>query len=126
MYNALIKELRDCRNKAVLSEYWWDITSRAADAIEELINENEKPTYEALSSEIEAVVKFDRPSLTLTEDEAYSIANHIDFTLIEAIRNDTDIDSLTWLRNLIHGYEKLCQYSGYVGVTEKGNDYTTK
>lgn len=34
------------------------------------------------------------------------------------IREDTDIDSLQWLRNVVHAYEKLCEYSGYNGVTE--------
>lgn len=81
-------------------------------------NEDTKPTYEALSSAIEAFVKLDKSILTLTKKEAYAIANHIDYTLIESIRNDPDCDSLTWLRNLIHGYEKLCEFSGYVGVTE--------
>jgi hypothetical protein len=54
----------------------------------------------------------------LTKDEAYSIANHIDSTLIQSIRDDVEIDSIQWLRNMIHGYEKLCAYSGYVGLTE--------
>ncbi len=35
-YEKLIKELRGCKNKAVFSDYWWDITWRAANAIEEL------------------------------------------------------------------------------------------
>lgn len=56
----------------------------------------------------------------LTKDEAYAIANHIDNTLIEEIRSDVDIDSMQWLRNIIHGYEKLCRMSGYVGLTESG------
>lgn len=60
--------------------------------------------------------------LELTKDEAYAIANHIDFTLIDTIRNDTDIDSVQWLRNIVHGYEKLCEYSGYVGLTEDGEE----
>lgn len=59
--------------------------------------------------------------LNLTKEEAYSIANHIDMTLIQSIRDDTDIDSMQWLRNMVHGYEKLCEYSGYVGLTD--SDY---
>ena len=35
-YKKLVMELRDCKNKAVFSDYWWDVTWRAADAIEEL------------------------------------------------------------------------------------------
>ena len=58
------------------------------------------------------------PELNLTKNEAYAIANHIDLTLIQSIRDDTEIDSMTWLRNMIHGYEKLCEYSGYKGMTE--------
>lgn len=55
---------------------------------------------------------------TLTEGEAYSIAQHIDETLLRTIREDAEIDGLQWLRNIVHGYEKLCRYSGYVGLTE--------
>ena len=57
-------------------------------------------------------------TLELTKEEAFSIAEHIDKTLIDSIRDDTDIDSMQWLRNIVHGYEKLCSYSGYVGYTE--------
>ena len=56
--------------------------------------------------------------MELTKNEAFAIAQHIDFTLFDTIRTDTDIASMTWLRNIIHAYEKLCEYSGYVGVTE--------
>lgn len=57
--------------------------------------------------------------MELTKDEAHAIAEHIDKTLYSEIRNDIDIDSMRWLRNIIHGYEKLCEYSGYVGLTEE-------
>lgn len=57
--------------------------------------------------------------LTLTKDEAYAVANHIDMTFIETIRNDTDVDNMTWVRNMVHAHEKLCSYSGYVGLTEE-------
>ena len=60
----------------------------------------------------------EKSKLELTKDEAYSVASHIDATLIQTIRDDVDIDNMMWLRNMIHGYEKLCQYSGYVGLTE--------
>jgi len=56
--------------------------------------------------------------MDLTKDEAYSLAEFIDMQLLTYIRADTDIDSLQWLRNVIHSYEKLCDYSGYNGVTE--------
>ena len=54
----------------------------------------------------------------LTKDEAFGIAQLIDETLFDTIRNDVDIDSMTWLRNVVHGYEKLCRFSGYIGLTE--------
>lgn len=57
--------------------------------------------------------------LNLTKNEAYAIADLIDLTLIQFIRDDPDTDSLMWLRNMIHGYEKLCEYSGYHGMTEE-------
>lgn len=55
----------------------------------------------------------------LKPDEAYAICELVDKTIFELIREDEDVDSLQWLRNLIHGYEKLCAYSGYVGHTEE-------
>ena len=54
----------------------------------------------------------------LTKDEAYAICGFIDLDLYDRIRNDTDIDSLQWLKNIIHAYEKLCAFCGYVGLTE--------
>lgn len=55
----------------------------------------------------------------ITKDEAYAIAELIDFNLIEIVRNDTDIDSIRWLKSVIHGYEKMCEIGGYTGVTEE-------
>lgn len=54
----------------------------------------------------------------LTKNEAYSLAEFIDYNLLQTLRNDTDIDSLQWLRNIIHAYDKLSKYSGYEGVTD--------
>lgn len=58
----------------------------------------------------------------LSKDEAYAIAEFIDMNIFSAIRNDLDWDSFRALINLIHGYEKCCAMSGYVGLTdsEKG------
>lgn len=55
----------------------------------------------------------------LTKGEAYAVAAHIDATLYDSIRNDPDIDNMTWLWNIIHAYEKLCAYGEYVGLTEE-------
>ena len=54
----------------------------------------------------------------LTKAEASAVASYIDLTLFPTIRDNPDIDNVQWLRNLIHGYEKLCAYSGFVGATE--------
>lgn len=60
---------------------------------------------------------------TLTKDEAFAVADFIDGNLFDCIRNDTDIDSVQWLRNVLHAYEKMCAASGYVGTTESENSY---
>lgn len=57
---------------------------------------------------------------TLTKNEASAVAEFIDVNLISVIRDDIDIDSMFWLRNIIHAYEKFCEYSGYIGITEIG------
>ena len=54
----------------------------------------------------------------LTKGEAFAIAEFIDMNIFDAIRTDTDWDSFQNLRNLIHGYEKCCALSGYVGLTD--------
>lgn len=54
----------------------------------------------------------------LTKNEAYAVAEFIDFNIFNAIRNDPDWDSMYALRNLIHAYEKCCILSGYIGVTD--------
>lgn len=55
--------------------------------------------------------------MELTKDEAYAVADLISFDLIDRIRQDANIDSMEWLINIVHAYEKLCEYSGYVGFT---------
>lgn len=57
-------------------------------------------------------------NMELTKNEAFAIAEFIDMNIFDAIRNDTDWDSFQNLRNLIHGYEKCCAISGYVGLTD--------
>ena len=59
-----------------------------------------------------------KDDLGITTNEAYSLAEFIDFNLIQSIRDDVDIDRMQWLRNMIHSYEKLCAYSGYVDLTD--------
>lgn len=54
----------------------------------------------------------------LTVGEAYSIAELVDMCLLDAIRNDSEWDSMRALKNIIYAYDKLCKYSGYKGATE--------
>ena len=42
----------------------------------------------------------------LTQDEAVSLADFLEIHLIDDIRNDTDIDSLEWLANMMSIYKK--------------------
>lgn len=53
--------------------------------------------------------------LNLTKDEAYSTAELIDMQLLAYIREDTEVDSMQWLINVVHAYEKLRDYGGYQG-----------
>lgn len=54
----------------------------------------------------------------LTKDEAYAVAEFIDMNILPVIRNDLDWDSFQALRNFVHVYEKFCEVSGYVGLTD--------
>ena len=58
----------------------------------------------------------------LTKGEAYAIAEFIDCNIFDAIRSDTDWDSFQNLRNLIHGYEKCKEMSGFVGLTDSAEE----
>ena len=51
--------------------------------------------------------------LKLTKSEAHAVVELIDLNLLDTIRKDEDIDSMLWLRRIIHAFEKLCKYSGY-------------
>ena len=74
---------------------------------------------EQYETEDEAVKVWNRQAITLTKDEAYAVADFIDCALYDRIRNDTDIDCMQWLRNIVHAYEKLCRFSGFVGLTDE-------
>ena len=60
----------------------------------------------------------------LTKDEAYAIAEFIDMNIFTAIRNDVEWDSFMALRSLVHGYEKCCAMSGFVGLTDRDEQNT--
>jgi len=42
----------------------------------------------------------------LTKDEAETLKNHLEFYIIQEIKDDADYDSIDYLTNLIHVYEK--------------------
>ena len=75
------------------------------------------------------MVKIDKDGITktadceLTKKEAYAVAEFIDCKLLDYIRSDTDIDSIGWLRHIVHAYEKMCAASGFVGLTDS---FTTR
>ena len=60
---------------------------------------------------------------TLTKDEAYAVAEFIDGNLYNYIRSDEEIDSMQWLRSVLHAYEKMCAAGGYVGLTESEDSH---
>ena len=52
----------------------------------------------------------------LTKDEAKNVAEFIGDWLIESIRSNPDIDNINWIKNMISAYDKLKEYSGFVGL----------
>ena len=55
--------------------------------------------------------------IDLTKDEAYAVAEFIDTSLLTYIREDEDVDSMLWLRNIVYAFEKLRKYGGYEPLT---------
>lgn len=83
----------------------------------------EEPVLEELEEfvdEPEEIIIDDEsiPLCILDPDVAYSVAEFIDCNLFEAIRKDTEWDSLRALKNILHAYELMCEVSGYRGATE--------
>jgi len=58
----------------------------------------------------------------VSKGEAYSISEYIDLSIFNHIRNDTDIDNVRWLINIVGVYKKMCRISGYVGTGDNGNE----
>ena len=44
--------------------------------------------------------------IELTREEALSLANHLQWYIIQEVRDDADYDSLDYLCRLVHIYEK--------------------
>ena len=60
--------------------------------------------------------------IDLTKSEARNLAEFIEMTIFESIRNDTDIDNPMWLLDIMHAYEKLSEYGGYVSLYKSDED----
>ena len=87
---------------------------------EPAVEETEAEVAEEFVEEPEEIIMDDEsiPLCILDPGMAYSVAEFIDCNLFEAIRKDTEWDSLRALKNILHAYELMCEVSGYRGVTE--------
>lgn len=59
--------------------------------------------------------------IKITSNEAESLRDFIEFNLLDAIRNDVDIDSLLWVYNILNVYRKcggLKEYDDCEGGNE--------
>lgn len=43
-------------------------------------------------------------TLELTKDQCVSLIDYIEVNLFDVIRNDTDIDSIIWVRNILDAH----------------------
>lgn len=50
--------------------------------------------------------------MKLTSSEAVILAEFIEMNLLDNIRNDTEIDNMDWLIEMVHVYEKLINFGG--------------
>ena len=44
--------------------------------------------------------------IEITESEAKSLFNHLEYYIIKEVQDDVDYDSMEYLSNLVHVYEK--------------------
>ena len=44
--------------------------------------------------------------IELTKAEAEALANHLEWYILQEIKDDSDYDSIAYLCNLVHVYEK--------------------
>ena len=98
--------------------------------------QNEEPSYDIYRLENNTLYKHIRQSsvievvkhkekenamLNLTKSEAQNVAEFIELYLLEDIRNNPDIDNPMWLFDMMHAFEKLCEYSGYESPYKPNN-----
>ena len=50
--------------------------------------------------------------MILTISEARNLIEFIEMNLFDHIRNDTEIDNIYWLIEMVHVYEKLINFGG--------------
>lgn len=67
---------------------------------------------------IAAMPEPEAPGCVLTEGEAYAVAELIDTSLFDIIRNMNDMNDMQELKSIVYAYDKLSKYSGYKGMTE--------
>lgn len=60
--------------------------------------------------------------IEITNSEATSLRDFIDFNLIDVIRNDEDIDSLLWVYNILNVYMKCGGLKEYDDYEEERNE----
>lgn len=61
--------------------------------------------------------------IDITEKEAYAVAEIIDTYIFQIIRDDDSIDNISWLRNIICAYDKLCKIGKYKGINDPDSYY---
>lgn len=49
--------------------------------------------------------------ITLTKDEADALANHLEWYIIQEVKDDEDYDNIQYLAALIHVYERCKEVS---------------
>ena len=47
--------------------------------------------------------------IDLTQSQCKNIAEFIEFHIFDAIRNDTDLDNINWLVDMVEAYKKLME-----------------
>lgn len=56
--------------------------------------------------------------VNITSNEATSLKDFIEYSLLDTIRNDVDIDSLLWVYNILNVYRKCGGFDEYSDYKE--------
>ena len=60
--------------------------------------------------------------ISFTLDECKNLADYIELTLFEAIRNDPEIDNIEWLVSIMSAYTKLVNVAEILKEAEEKNE----